>query len=255
MKPGRTHEWPTQSASVSIPKNDGLFAGPKMKPSRREVRSGTDIGKALVLLLAVSTLILGAAACSGTQQSLGDSAAAEQQTVVRIQDPEIVAEVGGAMARAGDAEARAGDGARARAGGARASARDTVESSEGKTEKEDESNDRTRKVTLKVAGDKGTPFSGVCSVGGHEEVLEGRVPEHHVYEPGGAELECEIRKEGAGALEVLVTGEGIHSVQRTNAQGSTVRFALSGGSVSSTSSISQSQIIESSHRSVSDDSP
>jgi hypothetical protein len=219
------------------------------EPRRCEVRSGTEIAKSLVLLLAVSTLILGGAACGGTQQPLGDSAAAEQRTVVRTQDPETVAEVSGAMARAGD-------GAVARAGNARASTRDGVASSEGTTEEDDESKDRTRKVTLKLAGDQGTPFSGVCSVGGREEVLEGRVPEHHVYEPGGAELKCDIRKEGAGALEVIVTGEGGRSVQRTNAQGGTVRFVLSGGSVSSsTSSISQNQTIESSQRSVPDDSP
>src|SRR3712207_3646652 len=213
------------------------------------MRIGTGIGKAFILLLAVATLILVAAACIGTQQPLGDSSAAEQRTVVRTQDPGIVAEDGGAMARAGD-------GALARAGDARASARDAVASSEGKTEKEGEGKNRTHKVTLKVVGDQGIPFSGVCSVGGHEEVLEGRVPEHHVYEPGAAELECEFQKEGAGTLEVLVTGEGVHSVQRTNAQGSTVRIVLSGGSVSSsTSSISQNQTIESSKRSESDDSP
>jgi hypothetical protein len=254
--PRRTHEWSTRSASVSNPKNGRPFADPMAEPSRCEVRSGTEIGKAFTLLLAVSTLILGAAACGGTQQPLGDSAAAEQRTVVSTHDPETVAEVGGAMARAGDAEARAGDGAVARAGDARASTRDAVASSEGKTEKDDESKDLNRKVTLKLAGDQGTPFSGVCSVGGREEVLEGRVPEHHVYEPGDAKLECEIRKEGAGALEVFVTGEGVHSVQRTNSQGSTVRFVLSGGRFSSsTSSISQNQIIESPQRSVSDDSP
>jgi hypothetical protein len=219
------------------------------EPRRCEVRSGTEIAKSLVLLLAVSTLILGGAACGGTQQPLGDSAAAEQRTVVRTQDPETVAEVSGAMARAGD-------GAVARAGNARASTRDAVASSEGKIEKEDESKDRTRKVTLKLAGDQGTLFFGVCSVGGREEVLEGRVPEQHVYEPGGAELRCDIRKEGAGALEVIVTREGGRSVQRTNALGGTVRFVLSGGSVSSsTSSISQNQTIESSQRSVPDDFP
>jgi hypothetical protein len=219
------------------------------------MRSGTGIGKALVLLLAVSTLILGAVACGGTQQPLDDSAAAEQRTVVRTQHPEIIAEAGGAMAHAGDTEARASNGARARAGDARASTREAVASSQGTTEKGDESKDRARKVTLEVVGDQGIPFSGVCSVGRHEEVLEGRVPERYVYEPGGTKLECEIRKEGAGTPGILVTGEDVRSVQRTNAQGSTVRLALSGGIGSSTSSISQNQTIESSQRSVSDDYP
>jgi hypothetical protein len=93
--------------------------------------------------------------------------------------------------------------------------------------------------------------------------LEGRVPERYAYKLDGAKLECEIRKKGAGALEVVVTGEGIHSVQRSNALGSTVRFALSGGNVSSSTSsvsqnqttVSQNQTIESSQRTLSDDPP
>jgi hypothetical protein len=228
-------------------------------PSQRPRSTATTIRKALVLSIAVSASVLASAACGGSQQPVGDSATTEQRTAVRNpgpHEPENVAVVAGAMARAGDAEARAGDGAVARAGDARASTRDAVVSGGGETGKKDESEDRTRKVTLKVAGDQGTSFSGVCSVGGHEEVLEGRVPERYAYELDGAKLECEIRKEGAGALEVVVTGEGVHSMQRTNAQGSTLRFVLSGGSISSsTSSVSQNQTIESSHQSVSDDSP
>jgi hypothetical protein len=111
-------------------------------------------------------------------------------------------------------------------------------------------------VTLKVAGDQGTAFSGVCSVGGREEVLEGRVPERYVYQPGAAKLECEIRKEGAGALEITVTGETVDSVQRTDAQRGTVRFAFSEGNVpSSTSSVSMNQTIKTSNRSFAYDSP
>ena len=228
-------------------------------PLQRPRRTATTIRKALVLSIAVSASVLASVACGESQQPAGDSATTEQRMAVRNpghHEPENVAVVAGAMARAGDAEARAGDGAVARAGEARASTRDAVVSGGGETGKEDESEDRTPKVTLKVAGDQGTSFSGVCSVGGHEEVLEGRVPERYAYELDGAKLECEIRKEGAGALEIVVTGEGVHSVQRTNAQGSTLRFVLSGGSISSsTSSVSQNQTIESSNRSVSDDSP
>jgi hypothetical protein len=212
----------------------------------------------LVLSIAVSALVLASAACGGTQEPRDDSAATEQRAVARNpgpQESEEVAVVDGAVARAGEAEARVGDGAVARAGDARARTRDAVANSEGKTEKEVESEDRSRKVTLKVAGDPGTAFFGVCSVGGREKAIEGRVPERYAYELDGGKLECKIRKDGAGALEVVVTGEGIHSVQRSNAQEGTVRFAFSGGSVSSsTSSVSQNQTIESSHRSFSDDS-
>jgi hypothetical protein len=144
----------------------------------------------------------------------------------------------------------------ARAGDAVASTRDAVEGGEGSSERDDGSEERPRKVTLKVAGDPGTAFSGVCSVGGREDTIEGRAPERYAYEPDGGKLECEIEKESGGALEIAVTGEGVHSVQRSNAQGSTVRFTLSGGSISSsTSSVSQNQAVESSVRSFSDESP
>jgi hypothetical protein len=145
------------------------------------------------------------------------------------------------MTRAGVAQARIGDGAMARAG-------------EGKRERGDQREDHPSKVTLKVAGDQGTAFSGVCSVGRREEVLEGRTPERRTYDLEGGKLECKIQKASAGTLEVVLTGEGIHAVQRSNAQGGAVRFALSGGSVtSSTSSVYQNQTIESSQESFSDD--
>ena len=253
MRPSGTYERSTRCASLLMPKREGLSSG----SSRRPRRTAATIRKALVLSIAGS--VLASAACAATQQPPGDSASAEQRTAARNpgpQEPEKVVEVGGAVARAGDAEARAGNGAMARAGDARASTRDTVASGEGKSEKGDESEDRARRVTLKLAGNSGTSFSGVCSVGGHEEAIEGRVPERYAFEPGDAKLECEIRKEGAGALEVVLTGKCIHSVQRSNAQGGTVRFSLSvGGVSSSTSSGSQTQTIESSHRSLSDGSP
>lgn len=236
-----------------MPKREGLSSG----SSRHPRRTATTIRKALVLSIAVSALA--SVACGGTQQPPGDSASPEQWTAAPNpgpQEPEKVVEVGGAVARAGDAEARAGNGAMARAGNARASTRDTVASGEVKSEKGDESEDSTRRVTLKVTGNSGTSFSGECSVGGREEAIEGRVPARYAYEPGDAKLECEIRKDGAGTLEVVLTGKGIHSVQRSNAQGGTVRFSLSGSGVSSsTSSVSQTQTIESSHRSLSDGSP
>jgi hypothetical protein len=158
------------------------------------------------------------------------------------------------MARAGDAEARVGDGAVARAGDARASIRGAVASGEEKMERDDHSEDRPRKVTLKVAGDQGTAFSGVCTVDGHEDAIEGRTPARYKYEPGDGKLECEIRKEGAGALEIAITGESVDSVQQTDAQRSIVRFAFSEGRVSSSSSsVSMSQTIEFSNQSFAND--
>ena len=47
-------------------------------------------------------------------------------------------------------------------------------------------------------------------------------------------LECEIHKEGGGALEVVLTaGSKARSVQWTNAEKSTINFTYSGGGISS----------------------
>ena len=39
---------------------------------------------------------------------------------------------------------------------------------------------------------RGTSFSGVCSVAGREEAVEGRVPKRYVYELDDSKLECEV---------------------------------------------------------------
>jgi hypothetical protein len=94
-----------------------------------------------------------------------------------------------------------------------------------------------QEVTLEVRGDDGTRFSGVCFVGGEEKSINGRVPARYHYHPGGDKLECEIHKEGGGSLEVVLTaGSNVHSVQRTNAQESTINFTYSSGGISSSMS-------------------
>ena len=134
-----------------------------------------------------------------------------------------------------------------------ANARDAVVGGHGAAEGgNDGDGGAPSEVTLKVAGDPGTAFSGACSVGGREHDMAGRVPERYAYELDGGRLECEIRKEGGDTLEVAIIGEGVHSVQRSNAPGGSVRFSLSGGGLSSsTSSISLNQTVESSIRSFS----
>ena len=97
-----------------------------------------------------------------------------------------------------------------------------------------EGGNRSQGITLKIGGDPGTKFSGRCSVGSEEKIFGGRVPARYVYEPGGGELECEMRKGGAGTLEVvLAAGNNVRSVQRTSAQRSTINFAYSSSSISS----------------------
>jgi hypothetical protein len=117
------------------------------------------------------------------------------------------------VARAGDAEARANSGGEVVGRNARG----------------------VREVTLEVGGDNGTRFSGVCSVGGEEESISGRVPARYDYHLEGEKLECEIHKEGGDALEVvLAAGSNVHSIQRTEVQNSTINFAYSSsGGISS----------------------
>lgn len=99
-----------------------------------------------------------------------------------------------------------------------------------------------QEVVLRIDGDSGTEFSGVCSVGDEENELSGEVPESFSYEPEGQEIECEIRKEstGSGSLKVLLTGPGGRIEQQTSTQGGTISLAYSGNGVSSSTSSSGS---------------
>ena len=135
----------------------------------------------------------------------------------------------GAVARAGDAVARAGAGAVTRAGDVEARAND-------------DSEHPARKVTLDIRGERGTRFSGTCSIGGEDRRIGGRVPESYSYELSGKKLECEIRKDGPGTLEaVLAAGDCVRSVHRQTGAGSGfIRLTYSGDGASSVSS-SQSQ--------------
>ena len=142
---------------------------------------------------------------------------------------------GGAIARAGDnAVARAGDGAVARAGDVEARAKGGEDAVETNGE-----SGSAQEITLEVGGDDGTRFTGVCSVGGQKKVIGGRVPARYVYHPGGDKFECEISKKGGGALQVVLSaGSNVRSVQRTEAQKSTINFAYSSSGLSSSVSSS-----------------
>jgi hypothetical protein len=135
-----------------------------------------------------------------------------------------------AVARAGDAVARAGAGAVARAGDVEARAND-------------DSEHPSRKVTLEIRGERGTRFSGTCSIGGEDRSFGGRVPESYSCELGGKKLECEIRKDGPGTLEVvLAAGDDVRSLHRQTGAGSgIIRLTYSGDGASGVSS-SQSQV-------------
>jgi hypothetical protein len=93
-------------------------------------------------------------------------------------------------------------------------------------------------VTLSVEGDSGTEFSGTCSVGDEAYELSGEVPESFDYDLEGQQLECEIRQESAGNLNVLLTGPGDRIQQQANTPGGTISLVYSENGVSSSTSSS-----------------
>ena len=149
-------------------------------------------------------------------QAADARAVAEQTTNHRTVEEPVSSR--GAVARAGGARARAGDGAVARAGDAvaRAGAGAVARAGDVEARVNDDSEHPSRKVTLEIRGERGTRFSGTCSIGGEDRSFGGHASESYSYELGGKKLECEIRKDGPGALEVvLASGTDVRSVQAT----------------------------------------
>jgi len=97
-----------------------------------------------------------------------------------------------------------------------------------------------REVTLSIEGDPDTEFSGTCNVGDEENELNGQVPESFDYDLEGQQLECEIRQESSGSLEILLTGPGDRIEQQISTPGGTISLAYSENGVSSSTSSSGS---------------
>jgi hypothetical protein len=184
-----------------------------------------------------------ARSADGTDGSRADARAVAEQTTGEMAVVETMSGRG-AAARAGDAVARAGDGAFARAGdvvaraGAGAAAGAAAGAGDAEARADADREDTSRKVALEIRGDRGTKFSGKCSIGGDERRIGGRVPERYSYELDGEKLECEIRKDGPGTLEVvLAAGDDVRSVHRqTGAGSSTINLTYSGNGASSSTS-------------------
>ena len=86
-------------------------------------------------------------------------------------------------------------------------------------------------VVLRLEGGPKTTFSGLCSVGGEQYVLDGQVPKRFTFDPKGRELSCRIQKrdESRGALKIiLIAGNSTRSVQQTNTPGGTINLSYSG---------------------------
>ena len=100
-------------------------------------------------------------------------------------------------------------------------------------------------VTLRIAGDKGTPFSGACSVGAKKHEIESRTPRSFEYEPNGRKLACEIRTQDARGSELKVVLEDGDNrvVQRSEGGADTsTRLVYEDGSVASSMSSSTSAL-------------
>ncbi len=103
-----------------------------------------------------------------------------------------------------------------------------------------------RKATIKIGGDPRAKFSGKCLVGEEEKAIDVRGPELYAYELGDEKLQCEIRKDGEGALTVVLTsGDSVRSVQRAGGERSVTIIAYSNNAGASAS---MSQMITSSFR-------
>ncbi|HYQ83387.1 MAG TPA: hypothetical protein VEP28_05205, partial [Rubrobacter sp.] len=86
-------------------------------------------------------------------------------------------------------------------------------------------------VVIRLEGDPGTTFSGLCSVGEERSVLSGRVPKRFAYQLKGRQISCRIEKRDGdtGDLEViLVAGDSTRSVQQTNAPGGVIEVSYEG---------------------------
>ncbi len=192
------------------------------------------------ILLSAVLVVLAFAVAAGTQR-----AQTEERAEKKAEKREKKAE-----GRAGKAEKQTGERAEERAEKQRAK-------SKGRAKGESRG---PEEVTLRIEGGSGTEFSGTCTVGDEEHDLSGEVPQSFDYSLDGQKLECGIQKQDAGRMKVVLTGDGINSIQQVNGSGGTtvnlaydaaggVSFSTSSGSAnqtSSSSSVSSSSIVSSS---------
>jgi hypothetical protein len=86
-------------------------------------------------------------------------------------------------------------------------------------------------VLLRLEGDPGTTFSGICAVGDKESILSGRIPKRYAFDPRGQRLSCRIEKQDAGGdlKVILIAGDTTRSVQQTNTRGGVINVSYTGG--------------------------
>jgi hypothetical protein len=85
-------------------------------------------------------------------------------------------------------------------------------------------------IVLRLEGDPKTTFSGVCTVGGKENVLSGRVPKRYAFR--AKRLSCRIQKQDSnkGSLKAILTANNsTRSVQQTSTRGGVIHISYTGG--------------------------
>lgn len=230
----RKHRPDRRALEAMVPATRGTRATLSRLPRdvrwRPRERTGGRAPALIFALIAVS--VLASAACGGAERTRAGAVDGPDATA---QEHPSAAENGGderSVVSARQAEVSAAAGAKARSGGAMIPHRDAA----GKTGSIGAGKGR-EVVTLRIAGESGTAFSGACSVGNRERPLDGQVPKRYVFEPRGKKVTCEVRKGNGGTLGVIFTnGAGVRAEQRTGAGESTTRFAYHNGSVSSSTS-------------------
>jgi hypothetical protein len=86
-------------------------------------------------------------------------------------------------------------------------------------------------VLLRLEGDPGTTFSGICAVGGEESVLSGRIPKRYAFDPREQRLSCRIEKRdprGGDLRVIVIAGDTTRSVQQTNTRGGVINISYDG---------------------------
>jgi hypothetical protein len=113
-------------------------------------------------------------------------------------------------------------------------------------------------ATLRLTGDEGTNFTGLCEVGGEKTNLDGELPARLDFDLDSEGLACEIGKEGPGLLRVALSAGDNEIIRETNAEDAKIELVYRDGNVvastssssgsssssqSSTSSVSSSQSV------------
>ena len=84
-------------------------------------------------------------------------------------------------------------------------------------------------IALRLEGNPKTIFSGVCTVGGKEYVLSGRVPKRYTFD--AKRISCRIQKQdsGKGSLKAILTANNTtRSVQQTSTRGGVIHISYTG---------------------------